>query len=189
MRLGSPPIRAYAVYLFLECGTSFLLGICYATITVYWVISGRLSRMGSLLLAPALDLSYSLLHLPTGVLADLVSRRLCALAGLFIVGLALIMESLSPAFANLLAAQVVLGFGAALNNGAQEAWIAGELAGELGDDRMTGVYLRATQYGLIATVAGSLLFGVIALGGRTLPLLTGGSLICLLAAGTAVVMP
>ncbi|HUB40713.1 MAG TPA: hypothetical protein VMA72_17845 [Streptosporangiaceae bacterium] len=189
MRLGSHPIRAYPLYLLLECGTSFLLGICYATITVYWVISGRLNPLELLLLGTVLELSYFLLQLPTGVLADLVSRRLCTLAGLFIIGLALIMEGLSPAFANLMAAQVVLGLGAALNNGAQEAWIAGELAGELGDERMTGVYLRATQYGLIATVAGSLLSGVIALAGLNVPLLTGGSLICLLAIAAAVVMP
>jgi DHA3 family tetracycline resistance protein-like MFS transporter len=123
------------------------------------------------------------------VLADLVSRRLCTLAGLFIVGLALIMQGLSPSFASLMGAQVVLGLGAALNNGAQEAWVADELAGELGDERMTSVYLRATQFGLIATVAGSLLSGVIALAGLNAPLLTGGSLICLLALGSAVVMP
>jgi MFS transporter, DHA3 family, tetracycline resistance protein len=189
MLLGRHPIRPYPLYLILECGTSFLLGISYATITVYWVISGRLDPLELLLLGTALELSYFLLQLPTGVLADLVSRRLCTLAGLFIVGIALIMESLSPAFANLVAAQVVLGLGAALNNGAQEAWVAGELAGELGDDRMTGVYLRATQYGLIATVAGSLLSGVIALAGLNMPLLTGGSLICLLAVAAAVVMP
>jgi MFS transporter, DHA3 family, tetracycline resistance protein len=189
MLLGRHPIRPYPLYLILECGTSFLLGISYATITVYWVISGRLNPLELLLLGTALELSYFLLQLPTGVLADLVSRRLCTLAGLFIVGLALIMESLSPAFANLIAAQVVLGFGAAMNNGAQEAWVAGELAGELGDDRMTSVYLRATQYGLIATVAGSLLSGVIALAGLNMPLLTGGSLTCILAVGTAVVMP
>ena len=187
--LGTHPIRPYPLYLILECGMSFLLGICYATITVYWVISGRLNPLELLLLGTALELSYFLLQLPTGLLADLVSRRLCTLAGLFIVGLALIMEALSPAFANLIAAQVVLGLGAALNNGAQEAWVADELAGQLGDDRMTGVYLRATQYGLIATVAGSLLSGLIALGGLNLPLLTGGSLICLLAAGAAFVMP
>ena len=189
MLLGRHPIRPYPLYLILECGTSFFLGISYATITVYWVISGRLNPLELLLLGTALELSYFLLQRPTGVLADLVSRRLCTLAGLFIVGLALIMESLSPAFANLIAAQVVLGLGAALNNGAQEAWVAGELAGELGDDRMTSVYLRATQYGLIATVAGSLLSGVIALAGLNMPLLTGGSLICLLAVGTTVVMP
>ncbi len=189
MRLGRHPIRPYRLYLVLECGMSFLLGISYATITVYWVISGRLNPLQLLLLGTALELSYFLLQLPTGVLADLVSRRLCTLAGLFIVGLALIMQGLSPSFASLLAAQVVLGLGAALNNGAQEAWVADELAGELGDERMTGVYLRATQFGLIATVAGSLLSGVIALAGLNAPLLTGGSLICLLALGSAVVMP
>ena len=54
---------------------------------------------------------------------------------------------------------------------------------------MTGVYLRATQLGLVATVAGSLLSGPIAAGGLNLPLITGGALICVLAAVTALVMP
>ena len=189
MRLGSHPIRPYPLYLILECGMSFLLGISYATLTVYWVIAGRLNPLQLLLLGTALEVSYFVFQLPTGALADLVSRRLCTLAGLFVVGLALITEGSSPAFANLIAAQLVLGLGAALNSGAEEAWVADELAAQLGDDGMTGVYLRATQYGLIATVAGSLLSGVIALAGLNLPLLTGGSLICMLAAGAAVVMP
>jgi MFS transporter, DHA3 family, tetracycline resistance protein len=189
MRLGSHPIRPYPLYLILECGMSFSLGISYATLTVYWVISGRLNPLELLLLGTALEVSYFVFQLPTGALADLVSRRLCTLAGLFIIGLALIMEGSSPAFANLIAAQVVLGLGAALNSGAQEAWVADELSAQLGDDGLTGVYLRATQYGLIATVVGSLLSGVIALAGLNLPLLTGGSMICLLAAGAGVVMP
>lgn len=188
MRLGSHPIRPYRLYLLLECGMSFLLGITYATITVYWVTSGRLNPLQLLLLGTSLELSYFVLQLPTGVLADLVSRRLCTLTGLFIVGLALIMEGLSPSFGNLLAAQAVLGLGSALNNGAQEAWVADELDGEL-DHRMTGVYLRATQLGLIATVAGSLLSGVIALAGLNVPLLAGGSLICVLALAAAPLMP
>jgi DHA3 family tetracycline resistance protein-like MFS transporter len=189
MRLGSHPISPYRLYLALECGMSLLLGISYATITVYWVTSGRLSPLQLLLLGTVLELSYFLLQLPTGVLADLVSRRLCVLSGLFIVGLALVMQSLSPAFLNLLAAQVVLGVGAALNNGAQDAWIADELSAELGDDRMTSIYLRATQLGLIATVAGSLLSGVLALAGLQWPLRVGGTLICVLAVAAAFVMP
>jgi len=190
-------MRPYRLYLLLECGMSFLLGITYATITVYWVTSGRLNPLQLLLLGTSLELSYFVLQLPTGVLADLVSRRLCTLTGLFIVGLALIMEGLSPSFGNLLAAQAVLGLGSALNNGAQEAWVADELAAEdelaakdqAGDHRMTGVYLRAAQLGLIATVAGSLLSGVIALAGLNAPLLAGGSLICVLALAAAPLMP
>ena len=104
MRLGSHPIRPYRLYLVLDCGMSFLLGISYATITVYWVIAGG-NPLQLLLLGTALELSYFVLQLPTGVLADLVSRRLCTLAGLFIVGLALIIEGLSPSFGGLMAAR------------------------------------------------------------------------------------
>jgi MFS transporter, DHA3 family, tetracycline resistance protein len=190
--LARPPRREigpYRVYLILECGVSFLLGISYATITVYWVTSGRLNPLQLLLLGTSLELSYFVFQLPTGVLADLISRRLCVLTGLFILGLGLVLQSLSSSFANLIACQAVLGLGYALNNGAQDAWIADELSAELGDDRMTGIYLRATQLGLIATVAGSLLAGVIALAGLDMPLRVGGALICVLAVAVAFVMP
>jgi len=185
MQLGSRPGRPYPVYLLLVSGTSFCTGISYATVMVYWVTSGRLNPLELLLLGTGLELSYFIFQLPTGVLADLVSRRFFTLAGLFVVAIGMLMQSFSPAFPNLLAGQVVVGLGAALNGGAEEAWIAGELDQE----QMTSVYLRATQLGLIATVAGSLLSGVIALGGLELPLRVGGGLFCLFLAAIAVVMP
>ena len=129
MRLPRRELSAYRVYLILEAGTSFLLGIAYATITVYWVTAGRLNALQLILLGTGLELSYFVFQLPTGLLADIVSRRLCVLAGLFLMGLALVAEGASATFANLLAVQFVLGLGYALNNGAQEAWIADELAG------------------------------------------------------------
>jgi len=168
---------------------SLLLGISYATVTVYWVTSGRLNPLQLLLLGTSLELSYFLFQLPTGVVADLVSRRLCVLAGMFIIGVAQIVESLSTSFISLMVGWAVLGLGAALTDGAQDAWIADELQTEVGDDRMTGIYLRATQLGLISTVAGSLLSGVIALAGLAMPLRVGGSLICVLAIAAAFVMP
>lgn len=189
MRLASRQLRPYPLYLVLESGTAFLTGVSYATVTVYWVSVGRLNPLQLLLLGTALELSYFVFQLPTGLLADLVSRRLCVLTGLFIVGVAQVMASLSASYANLISAWVVLGLGAALNNGAQDAWIADELSAELGDHKMTGVYLRATQLGLVATVAGSLLSGVIALAGLDVPLRVGGALTCLLAVAAAFVMP
>jgi len=201
MRVPRRELGAYPLYLAMECATSFLLGITYATIAVYWVTTGRLNPLQLVLLGTSLELSYFLFQLPTGVLADVVSRRLCVLAGLLILGLGLVIEGLSAAFANLVVAQVVLGLGYALNNGALEAWIADELAlppqpdvagpGEAGHSQrpIAGVYLRATQLGLVGTVAGSLLSGVIAMGGLNLPLLLGGSLVCGLALAMALVMP
>lgn len=182
-------VGPYRLYLGLETGMSFLLGISYATVMVYWVTAGRLNPLQLLLLGTALELSYFVWQLPTGVLADLLSRRLCVLTGIFIVGLAQIMASLSTSFVNLLIGWAVLGLGAALHDGAQDAWIADELQAEVGDDRMTAIYLRATQLGLLATVAGSLLSGVVALAGLAMPLRVGGSLICLLAIAAAFVMP
>jgi MFS transporter, DHA3 family, tetracycline resistance protein len=189
LRLRRREISPYRLYLILESGTAFLLGISYATVTVYWVTAGRLNPLQLLLLGTALEGSYFIFQLPTGLLADLVSRRLCVLTGLFVVGLAQIMASLSASFVNLFLAWLALGFGAALNNGAQDAWIADELSADLGDGHMTGIYLRATQLGLVATVAGSLLSGVVALAGLEMPLRVGGALICVLAAAAAVVMP
>jgi MFS transporter, DHA3 family, tetracycline resistance protein len=54
---------------------------------------------------------------------------------------------------------------------------------------MTGVYLRATQFGLLGTVAGSLLSGVIALAGLNVPLIVAGGLLCLLTGVLAFLMP
>jgi MFS family permease len=121
MRVPRRELGAYRLYLAMECSTSFLVGITSATIAVYWVTTGRLNPLQLVLLGTSLELSYFLFQLPTGALADAVSRRLCVLVGLFILGLGLVIEGLSAAFANLVAAQVVLGLGYALNNGALEA--------------------------------------------------------------------
>jgi MFS transporter, DHA3 family, tetracycline resistance protein len=198
MRVPRRELGAYRLYLAMECGTSFLLGITYATIAVYWVTTGRLNPLQLVLLGTALEVSYFVFQLPTGVLADVVSRRLCVLMGLVVLGLGLVIEGLSAAFVNLIVAQIVLGLGYALNAGALQAWIADELEAPVSDAEAAGgvrerpiavVYLRATQLGLVGTVAGSLLSGVIALGGLNLPLLLGGSLVCLLALAAALVMP
>jgi hypothetical protein len=85
LRLRRRDISPYRLYLILESGTAFLLGVSYATVTVYWVTAGRLNPLQLLLLGTALEGSYFLFQLPTGLLADLVSTRLCVLAGLFVV--------------------------------------------------------------------------------------------------------
>jgi DHA3 family tetracycline resistance protein-like MFS transporter len=161
-RSRTNPYRLYVVGL--GFGGSLLMAIVNTTSAVYWVTSGHLNALQLLLLGTALEVTYFTFQLPTGVLADLVSRRLCVIVGWFITGAAFVLQGLSPAYANLLAAQVIFGIGVALTIGAEEAWIADELAGT----EMTSVYVRATQFGLVADVVGALASGGLAVPGLVL---------------------
>jgi DHA3 family tetracycline resistance protein-like MFS transporter len=175
----------YRLYLGFQFAMALLLGVVQATLVVYWVTVARLDPLQLVLLGTVLEAGYFLLQLPTGLLADLVSRRLCVVAGVFAAALGYAAQGLSPAFAALLAAQVLVALGAALMYGAQESWIADELAQEA----MTPVYIRAGQLGLVGTIVGSLAGGLMALTALRLPLLIGGGLMCLLAVALAVLMP
>jgi MFS transporter, DHA3 family, tetracycline resistance protein len=125
------------------------------------------------------------LQLPAGILADIVSRRLCVIVARFLVGAGFLLQGLSAHFAVLLFAQLPIGFGVALGYGAQEAW----LADESGEDELTSVFLRATQLALIGMIAGSILSGLLGLGGLNIPFLVSGSLSCAFGVYLICVMP
>jgi DHA3 family tetracycline resistance protein-like MFS transporter len=177
--------NAYRLYLGYQFALAAGLGLAQATIIVYWVTVAHLDPLQLVLLGTVLEAAYFLLQLPTGMLADLVSRRLCVVAGVFAVALGYLLQGASPTFAVLLIAQVFVALGAALMYGAQESWIADELAQET----TTHVYVRAEQLGLAGTVVGSLGSGFLALAGLRLPLLAGGALMVLVAGALVVVMP
>src|ERR1700722_1913084 len=175
----------YRLYIGLEAAESFLVAIAYTTAVVYWVRSGRLNPLQLILLGTMVEAAYFVLQLPSGVLADVVSRRLCVVAGRGLVAAGFLMQGLSAHFAVLLTAQIPVGFGAALSFGAQEAW----LADEAGETELTHVFLRATQCGLDGGIAGSILSGVLALPGLFVPFLISGGLIGGPAVALACVMP
>jgi len=175
----------YRLYLGLELAMGLLLGVAQATVIVYWVSGGHLDPLRLLLLGTALEGAYFVLQLPTGALADLVSRRASVIAGIAVLAISYVGESLSPAFVNLLAAQVGVALGAALIYGAEEAWVAGELP----DAETTHLFVRGTQLGLIGTVVGSIASGLLIFAGRNVPLLSGGLGMAVLAGVLALVMP
>jgi hypothetical protein len=65
MRVPRRELGAYRLYLAMEFGTSFLLGITSATVAVYWVTTGGLNPLQLVLLGTSLELSYFLFQLPT----------------------------------------------------------------------------------------------------------------------------
>jgi DHA3 family tetracycline resistance protein-like MFS transporter len=124
-------------------------------------------------------------EIPTGIVADVYSRRLSILIGLVLTGIGFSVEGLFPTFGAVMLSQVIWGIGATFLSGAIEAWITDETS----EDTVGHIFLRGTQIGLIATIAG--VIGATGLGLISLqvPIVLGGVGFIVLAAMLAVVMP
>src|ERR1044071_1824092 len=89
----------------------------------------------------ALEVAYFLSEVPTGVIADVYSRRLSCIVGAFIMGVAWLIEGAFPTLVPIMIAQALLGLGWTCFSGAAEAWIAGEV----GEARAGPAIVRAGQ--------------------------------------------
>jgi DHA3 family tetracycline resistance protein-like MFS transporter len=161
---------AYSVYLFSEFTLSLLFSMMFVVDSVYQVSTVGLNALQLVLVGTALEISAFLFEAPTGVIADVYSRRLSIIIGMFVMGLGFVVEGSFPFFAPILLAQVIWGLGYTFTSGATEAWIADEV----GEERAGKAFLRASQIGttgsLIGIVAGTLI-GTL---GVNLPIVLGG---------------
>jgi DHA3 family tetracycline resistance protein-like MFS transporter len=161
---------AYPLFLLLGAVSALFVGMIDPIIAVYYVQVVGLGPLQLVLLGTVVEVSQLLFEVPTGVVADLYSRRLSVIIGVLLVGACFVVQGLVPVVAAIALAEVLRGIGATFNSGALEAWIADEI----GEDRAAGAYLRYAQTrqlgALVGTVAGVALAGV-ALG---LPVLIGG---------------
>ncbi|GAC1568334.1 MAG: tetracycline efflux MFS transporter TetA(P) [Ktedonobacteraceae bacterium] len=178
-------LDAYAVYL-IYSGLVSLSGSTISVVNmVYLVEIAHLNPLQLVLVGTALETVAFIAQIPTGVLADIYSRRRSIIVGIFLFGAAFILEGSFPRFAFILVAQILFGVGASLMDGAEQAWIAGEV----GDERVGQVFLRGTQVSLLADLLG---VGVgVALGSirLNLPIITGGAFAILIAGFLLLFMP
>lgn len=182
MTTKSDPVR---VFLTLEAGLAFVFALAFTLQGLYFVQVAGLRPLELLLIGAALELSAFLLEVPTGVLADVYSRRLSIVLGCVCLGVAMLLVGSFPVFGVLLAAQVVSAAGYCLLSGAQEAW----LADEAGEGRLGGLLLLGGQYGRVAGIAGILTTAGLASFGVAVPILAAGGCALLLAAYLAWRMP
>jgi DHA3 family tetracycline resistance protein-like MFS transporter len=177
--------RAYRIYLGLELALGVCLGLVYTTVAVYLIDVAGLNPLQLVLVGTAMEVTYFSFQIPTGVLADTVSRRGCVVAGVVSLGVGCGLEGLIPQFWGILLAQVFAALGFSLLNGAEEAWVAAEL----GTERLTRVYLRGSQAGLVGTLFGTVASAAVASVRLNLPLLVGAVALVLLAGVLTLVMP
>jgi DHA3 family tetracycline resistance protein-like MFS transporter len=178
-------LRAETVYLLIRASSSLLFQTAFVYGAVYRLRMAELDPLQLVLVGTVLELSVFLFEIPTGLVADVYSRRLSVILGLFLIGAGFVLEGSLPIFATILVAQVLWGVGFTFTSGAQDAW----LADEVGEERLPELYLRGTQVSQAAAFAGVLLSAVLARVRVNLPLLVAGGGFVVLALLLVAVMP
>ena len=137
------------------------------------------------LLGTMLEVSVFLFEIPTGIVADIYSRRLSVIIGYTLIGLGMMLEGSLQFFISILLAQAIWGIGFTFISGAQDAW----LADEIGEQRLTATYLRGSQFAQIATLAGIVVNVALASIQLNIPFLFAGAGHVALAVFLALFMP
>ncbi len=178
-------LEARAVYLILVGVSSFAFALIFTVNLVYQAETVGLNPLQLVLVGTTLETVAFLCEVPTGVVADVYSRRLSVIIGTVLVGVGFVIEAAMPVFAAALLAQVIWGLGSTFTSGAQEAW----LADEVGEERAGVIYLRAAQAGALGDLLGIGASVALASVRLNLAILAGGILLILLGVFLLVTMP
>lgn len=180
-----PKADAYKLYLLAMGLSAFATTLAYTVHLVYQVKQVGLNPLQLVLVGTTLELTALLTEIPTGVMADVYSRRLSVIVGFLLLGFGLILEGSFPVFAVLLAGQVVAGLGYTFLSGATSAWIVDEI----GLERAGKAFLRGAQAEQIFAFCGIFVSVALASLSLQLAIVCGGILLVLLAAFLALFMP
>lgn len=176
---------AYPVYLIFSGAWALFFSIIVTVNLVYQVETVGLSPLQLVLVGTTLEATAFLFEVPTGVIADVYSRRLSVIIGVVLTGLGFMLEGLVPTFAAVLGAQVVWGIGYTFISGANEAWIVDEV----GEANAGPVLLRGSQAAQVGGLIGAPISVALASVALNVPVVTGGALYIVLALVLALRMP
>ncbi|GAA0394688.1 hypothetical protein Acor_64290 [Acrocarpospora corrugata] len=143
-------MRAQTTYLVIRATAASAGGTAFTLNLVYQAQVAGLGPLQLILVGTVLETVCFLAQVPTGVLADLRSRRLSVIIGYLLFGAGFLIEGLFPAFGAILLANVIWGIGATFVDGAQEAWIVDEVGPKQAGD----ILLKGSQFGQGGAVCG-----------------------------------
>ena len=173
------------LYVLMRGANAFAFALVLTYELAYHTVVVGLNPFQLVLVGVVLESMTFLFEIPTGVVADLYSRRLSVILGIFLTGGGFLIETLIPTFAMVLLAQVVWGIGFTFYSGAEVAWITDEI----GADRAHAVFLRATQAGQVLSIVGTFCGAALSQISVPLPVVVGAVLFLLLGAGLCLSMP
>jgi len=178
-------LNARFVYLFLEFSTSACFSMMFVVTSLYEATIAGLTPVQLILVGTTLEISAFLFEVPTGIVADVYSRRLSIIIGYILMGLGFLVEGFFPSFLPILLAQVIWGLGYTFTSGARQAWITDEV----GEDDANKLFLRATRFGLFASLIGMGLATLVGAHNVALPIQVGSAGVMLIGVALIFIMP
>lgn len=144
--------RRHAATVFLiSMGLDGLLTrVMWTTYIVFAVVELQLDPLQLVLLGTVLEVTYLIFEVPTGVLADTVSRRLSIQIGVIGSGLGFLLLGLANSFWMAVLSNVVWGLFATFQSGADVAW----LTDEVGEEEARKLYVRGDQMWHVGALIG-----------------------------------
>ena len=178
-------VSATTVWYVYEAAATFLSTLAFTVAAVFYVTEIGMSPLELVLVGTVMELAVFLFEVPTGIVADIYSRRLSIVIGEVVMGAAILVVGSVDTTWPILAAWGLWGIGYTFTSGAQDAW----LADEVGEERLAGVYLRGAQVSRVFALLGIGASVGLALVDLRLPILLGGVGALMLAVFYAVAMP
>ncbi len=177
--------EASFIYLMLSGASSLCYSMLLTVELVYLIQVVGFNPLQLVLIGTLRQSMCFIFQIPTGVLADMYSRRWSVVLGIILLGTSYLIEGSFPVLAVVFASQLFWGLGKTLMDGADIAWITDEV----GAERAGSIFLRASQVGSLASLLGITMSAVLVNIRLNLPLVLGGSLLIVLGILLAFTMP
>ena len=178
-------LSAYKTYLLFSAITAMCFSLVATVMIVYHIEIVHLNPLQLILVGTTLELACFIFEIPTGIVADVYSRKLSIVIGGVLTGVGFILEGSISSFIFVLVAQIVWGLGSTFISGSLEAWIAEEEKNKDLDE----IYIKGAQAGQIGSFIGIVLSTVIANFSVRLPIIVSGVLFIILALFLWLYMP
>lgn len=176
---------AYRLFLLMAAGNALFSAFVFSVMMVWQVEVVGLTPLQLVLVGTALEVTIFLFEVPTGVVADVYSRRLSLIIGYVIMGVGFLLSGLYATFEATLLGSALWGLGYTFTSGALQAWFTDEV----GVDQAGRAFIRSAQLGHIVGILGALIATALGSLMLNLPMILGGLLYIALAVFLAFVMP
>jgi MFS transporter, DHA3 family, tetracycline resistance protein len=181
----SRKLAAPTVYLTMTAIEGFFWTMMVVIYAPYLIIDAHLGPFQLVLLGTILEGTILLFELPTGIVADAISRRVSIIIGYALLGASMVLTGAVPHFGWIVVADLMAAIGFTFISGADVAWITDEV----GEQPAARLYLRGAQWSQGSAIVGIAAGVWLATAKLGLPFVVAGTGEIALALFLVIVMP